>query len=76
MNLFHFMGPSNRAPFIKMFETKNFIELFDSCYRYIAAQLELIAQIKNLDITGEEMLRFITADEDPYKWYNNIKYFF
>jgi hypothetical protein len=76
MNLFHFMGPLNRAPFIKMFETKNFSELFDSCYRYIAAQLELIAQIKNLDITGEEMLRFITADEDPYKWYNNIKYFF
>ena len=25
-----------------------------------------------MDITGEEMLQFITMDEDPYKWYNNI----
>ena len=72
MNLFNFMAPLTRAPFI---HASNYAEMFDLCYRYIASKLELIAQIKNLDITGEEMLRFITADKDPYKWYDNIKFF-
>jgi hypothetical protein len=28
-----------------------------------------------MDINGEEILKFITQDEDPFKWYNNIKNF-
>ena len=38
-------------------------------------KLDLVSTIKRLDITGKEILTFITLGDDPFKWYNNIGHF-
>lgn len=64
-----------RQLFIELLQAKEYQLLYDLLFDYTAAQLNIIAQIMGIDFTGEEMLKGITCDEDPYKWYNNIKLF-
>ena len=49
--------------------------LFELLFDYCARELDIYSQLKQLDLTGVEILEFITADQDPFKWYNNIKNF-
>jgi len=42
---------------------------------FCAHRLDIYSHLKQLDLSGEEMLKFITADEDPYRWLGNIKNF-
>ena len=42
---------------------------------FCAHRLDIFARLKGLDLSGEEMLMFITADEDPSRWLGNIKHF-
>ena len=49
--------------------------LFELLFDYCARELDIYSQLKQLDLTGVEILEFITADQDPFKWYNNINMF-
>jgi hypothetical protein len=44
-------------------------ELFSN---YLASELEIIINLKNIELSGEQMLQMITNDDDPYKWYDNL----
>jgi hypothetical protein len=35
----------------------------------------VVACIKKLDMTGREILEFITMGDDPFRWYDNVKHF-
>jgi len=49
--------------------------LFELLFDYCARELDIYSQLKQLDLSGVEILEFITADQDPFKWYNNINMF-
>jgi hypothetical protein len=64
-----------REMFIELFNEKEYDLLYELIFNYCACELDIMAKLKDLDISGDEILTFITADEDPYKWYNNINTF-
>lgn len=54
---------------------KNYCDLYNFLLTEFGKKLDVVAYIKKLDMTGREILEFITMDDDPFKWYNNIKHF-
>jgi len=54
---------------------KNFCDLYDFLLTEFGKKLEVVAYIKKLDMTGREILEFITMGDDPFKWYDNVKHF-
>jgi hypothetical protein len=64
-----------RAPFLELLQEKEFKALYDLLFEYVANHLNVFAQMTEMDISGSEILTFITADADTYKWYNNIVLF-
>lgn len=64
-------------PYRKIFEDlyneKNYDLLYEIIFNYSADELNILSKLKEMDMTGQEILTFITADADPYKWYNTIK---
>jgi len=42
--------------------------LFNTC----ADKLNVLARLREMDLNGEQILTFITADPDPYQWYKSI----
>jgi len=59
----------------ELIKEKNYELVYDMIFNYTATELNILALLRKMDITGEEILKFITQDEDPFKWYNNIKNF-
>jgi hypothetical protein len=58
--------------FIDLHTEKEYDLLYELLFNYSANELEALAKLKGMDMTGEEILTFITLDENPYKWYNVI----
>ena len=61
-----------RQMFIDLYNEKEYELLYELTFNYSANLLDSLAKLKEMDMTGEELLQFITSDEDPYKWYNTI----
>ena len=59
----------------ELIKEQNHEMIYDMIFNYTATELNILALLRKMDITGEEILKFITQDEDPFKWYNNIKNF-
>ncbi len=55
-----------------LYNEKEYDLLYDLMFNYSTILLDSLANLKQMDMTGEELLRFITLDADPYKWYNTI----
>jgi hypothetical protein len=73
--LYNNINKATRDIYLDLFQKKEYQLLSEILYDFCEHQLEIYSRLKSLDISGEDMLKFITADEDPYKWYNNIKMF-
>lgn len=54
---------------------KNYCDLYNFLLTEFGKKLDVVAYIKKLDMTGQEILEFITMDDDPFKWYDNVKHF-
>ena len=61
-----------RQMFIELFKEKEYSLLYDLLFNYSASELDVLAKLKEMEMSGEELLTFITMDEDPYKWYNAL----
>jgi hypothetical protein len=61
-----------REMFKDLFKEGEYDLLYEMVFNYTASELEKLAQLKELALTGEDLLTFITLDEDPYKWYNTM----
>ena len=61
-----------RQMFIDLYTEKEYDLLYELLFNYSANDLDGLAKLKGMDMTGEEILNFITLDENPYKWYNVI----
>jgi|688.fasta_scaffold159725_2 hypothetical protein len=73
---FNFFNDKNkRESCIQLIYDKNYSELYDFLLTEFGKKLDIVALFKGLDITGREMLEFITLGDDPFIWYNNVKEF-
>ena len=70
--LFYDVNKFYKEMFTDLFKEKEYKLLYELVFNYTASELDVLAKIKEMDMTGEELLTFITLDEDPYKWYNAI----
>ena len=57
---------------MELYKEKDYDLLFELLFNYSAGELDLLAQLKDMDMSGEDLLTFITLNEDPYKWYNDM----
>ena len=61
--------------YLELMEKKEYQLAKDILEDFCAHQLDIFARLKQLDLSGQEILQFITANEDPYRWLGNIKHF-
>jgi len=60
---------------VNLITNKNYSELYDFLLTEFGRKLDIVALFKGLDISGREILEFITLGDDPFDWYNNVKHF-
>jgi hypothetical protein len=70
--LFNDLPKLYREMFTELYKEKNYNLLFELLFNYSSSELDLLAQLKDMDMSGEDLLTFITLNEDPYKWYNDM----
>jgi hypothetical protein len=73
--IFNELPYTYREMFTDLYKEKEYSTLCEVLFHYCAMQLDVLAKLKKMDISGEEMLQFITSDADSYKWYNNMNSF-
>ena len=61
--------------YLELMEKNEYQMIREIIEEYCEHRLDIYSHLKQLDLSGEEMLMFITADEDPYRWLNNVKCF-
>jgi hypothetical protein len=61
--------------YLELMENKEYQLAREILDDFCAHRLDIFARLKQLDLSGQEILMFITANEDPYRWLNNIKFF-
>lgn len=64
-----------RHLFNELYKEKNYKLLYELVFNFCANQLNVISNVKQLDINGEEMLLIIIDDKNPYQWLKNIEMF-
>ena len=72
---FNFMAGNKRATCLSLLNEKKHVELYEYLLSEFGKKLDIVSIIKKMDITGREILSFITLGNDPFKWYNNVSHF-
>ena len=70
--LFRDLPKFYREMFMELYKEKDYDLLCELLFNYTASELDIYAKLKHMDMSGKDILTFITLDEDPYKWYNTI----
>lgn len=70
---FNFIAKYHRQKFLNLYNDTNYIELYANLVDYFSRDVDRVAKLKNLDLTGKEILQFITYGDKPYEWCGNIK---
>lgn len=73
---FNYFPPKKRLICWALYQEKNYTELYIYILTEFGKKIDIFANLKGLDMTGKEILEFITQDDDPFMWYNNVKQFF
>jgi hypothetical protein len=60
---------------LNLLTDKNYTGLYELLLTEFGKKLDIVAVFKGLDLTGREILEFITLGDDPFDWYNNVKHF-
>ena len=72
---FNFMSGSTKTICLTLLKDESYDELYEYLLNEFGKKLDIFANLKQLDITGREIIEFITLDNDPFKWYNNVNLF-
>lgn len=59
-----------------MYHEKKFNNLLDFLMNYYGKKIDTVSKIKELDISGSEILKFIVNGSNPYDWYKSLDNFF
>jgi hypothetical protein len=73
---FGFLQGAMREKCVELAREGKYCDLYNLLLNYYGKKLDIVSAVKGLDITGREMLEFITLGDDPFKWYNNVREFF
>ena len=73
---FNFLSGNKKTICLSLLNDKNYDVLYEYLMNEFSKKINVFSNLKNLDISGREILNFITNDIDPFKWYNNVKDFF
>jgi hypothetical protein len=72
---FYCFDSVKRTKCLNLLADKNYSELYELLLIEFGKKLDIVAVFKGLDLTGREILEFITLGDDPFDWYNNVKHF-
>ena len=61
---------------LTMYHEKKFNNLLDYLMNYYGKKIDTVSKIKDLYVSGREILEFIVNGENPYDWYNSLNNFF
>jgi hypothetical protein len=61
--------------YMDLWRDKHYDLLYDVIFLFCANQLQVVAQLGEMDLNGDDILKFITMDADPYKWSKTIDEF-
>ena len=61
---------------LSLYHEKKFNNLIDFLINYYGKKIDLVVKIKELDISGREILQFIINGTNPYDWYKSLENFF
>ena len=61
---------------LDLYHKKDYNKLFSFLLDYFAKSVDLVLKIKNIDLTGREILNIVTDDVKIYYWYKNLSQFF
>jgi hypothetical protein len=73
---FPFISGQKREMCLQLFNDNKYGDLYEYLMTFFGKKLDIVAYVKGLDLTGREMLEFITLGDDPFSWYNNVRHFF
>ena len=60
---------------LELLKEKDYELLYELLFNYCASRLDVFAKLKKMDMTGEDILAFITLNADAYQWYKSIDEF-
>jgi len=60
---------------VNLITDRNYTDLYELLLTEFGKKLDIVSIYKGLDLTGREILEFITLGDDPFDWYNNVKHF-
>lgn len=61
---------------LSLYHEKKFNNLIEFLINYYGKKIDLVVKIKELDISGREILQFIINGTNPYDWYKSLENFF
>lgn len=68
------LAPTMHRLLRERFAAGQFVQLFDDLVHYYAQRLEMVVQLKHLDLTAREIMTFVVEGEpEPYRWYDVLK---
>ena len=70
------LPPTMKNKSFDLFHKKDYAQLLSFLLNYFAKSVDLVLKIKNIDLTGREILDIVTDDVKIYNWYNNLSQFF
>ena len=70
--LYNYFTKYIREFLLELLQKKEYELLSEMLFNTCADKLNILARLKDMDLNGEQILKFITADPDPYKWYKSI----
>ena len=73
---FNYFPKYCREEYLNLFHERQYKILYNKIIDFFSKDMDIIANLKKYDISGRDMLLFITHGDKPYEWYNNIKLFF
>lgn len=74
-NQYEYFSPEKRDFCLNLYRNKEYCDLYNFLLTEFGKKIDVVAYIKNLDLTGREILEFITLGDDPFKWHDNVKHF-
>ena len=70
------LPPTIKNKSFDLYHQKDYVHLFSCLLNYFAKSVDLVLKIKNIDLSGREILDIVTDDVKIYNWYNNLSQFF
>jgi len=61
---------------VSIYHEKQFDSLFNFLIEYYGKKIDVVSKLKELDLSGSEILEFIVNGSNPYDWHKELDQFF